>query len=275
MMPFYTDAYLADTGHLSLEENGAYLKLLFVMWRAGGTLPDDDTKVARYLSITIGKWKKIKPTISEFFTYEDGQFSQKKLQKIFKKQMENKNKFTEGGIKGAEAKKLKNIKTPTSPPSTTLELGLNHPISPPTSNLYPITYNLKEGGREYVDGVARDPGIEPVETPPPASPPAEWLSESVKAKGWSEATASAIWEAFRGHYAGKTKPETNWKVAWCKWWETQHFRASEQPYGSAAAQQELTPEERKKNRHFYLKMGFHHPVYNPDILKLKPEEIED
>ena len=32
-MPFLVDAYIADTTHLSLEEHGAYLLLLFAMWR--------------------------------------------------------------------------------------------------------------------------------------------------------------------------------------------------------------------------------------------------
>ncbi len=30
-MPFFTEAYLADTQHLSLEEQGAYMRLLCFM----------------------------------------------------------------------------------------------------------------------------------------------------------------------------------------------------------------------------------------------------
>lgn len=33
-LPLWTDAYLADTGHLTFEEHGLYLNLLILMWRS-------------------------------------------------------------------------------------------------------------------------------------------------------------------------------------------------------------------------------------------------
>ena len=33
-LPFFTDAYLGDTQHLTLEEHGAYQKLLYIAWRS-------------------------------------------------------------------------------------------------------------------------------------------------------------------------------------------------------------------------------------------------
>jgi uncharacterized protein YdaU (DUF1376 family) len=111
MMPFYTDAYLADTQHLTLEEHGAYLKLLMVMWRNGGSLPDDDARVTRYIGTTPAKWQKIKSVVAAFFTYSDNQFTQKNLQKIFLRNMALAQKNRENGIKGAQAKHKKNKET--------------------------------------------------------------------------------------------------------------------------------------------------------------------
>jgi uncharacterized protein YdaU (DUF1376 family) len=71
-MPFWTDAYLADTTHLTTIEHGAYLLLLIAMWRAkDNRLPSDDAKLARYAKLTAGQWRRIKPTIMEFFR-DDG-----------------------------------------------------------------------------------------------------------------------------------------------------------------------------------------------------------
>lgn len=78
-MPLWTDAYLADTGHLTTLEHGAYLLLLMTMWRNGGTLPNDDVKLARYARVTRGQWGRIKPTILDFFEVDDEQISQSRL----------------------------------------------------------------------------------------------------------------------------------------------------------------------------------------------------
>ena len=39
IMPFATDAYIGDTTHLTTIEHGAYLLLLFAMWRTAGGSP--------------------------------------------------------------------------------------------------------------------------------------------------------------------------------------------------------------------------------------------
>lgn len=78
-LPLWTDAYLADTSHLTTIEHGAYLLLLIAMWRGGGTLPDDDRKLARFARLTAGQWKRIKPTIMEFFDRADGKITQGRL----------------------------------------------------------------------------------------------------------------------------------------------------------------------------------------------------
>lgn len=71
-LPLWTDAYLGDTTHLTTIEHGAYLLLLISMWRAGGSLPDDDKLLARYVRMTPAQWARIKATVRAFFRVDAG-----------------------------------------------------------------------------------------------------------------------------------------------------------------------------------------------------------
>lgn len=77
--PLWTDAYLADTGHLTTIEHGAYLLLLVTMWRNGGALPNDDRQLAKFVRMTSGQWLRIKPTLMSFFKVSPDSISQGRL----------------------------------------------------------------------------------------------------------------------------------------------------------------------------------------------------
>lgn len=85
-LPFFTDAYLADTMHLGLEEHGAYLKLLMIAWRSHDcALPDDDDRIAVMLGVSTRYWRtKLRPTIAPFWIIENGLWTQKRLKKVRK-----------------------------------------------------------------------------------------------------------------------------------------------------------------------------------------------
>ena len=78
-LPLWTDAYLADTSHLSTIEHGAYLLLLMAMWRNKSTLQNDDKLLARYARLNAGQWRRIKPTILGFFDVTESEISQGRL----------------------------------------------------------------------------------------------------------------------------------------------------------------------------------------------------
>lgn len=82
-MPLWTDAYLSDTIHFSTIEHGAYLLLLMCMWRNGGSLPNDDAKLAKFARLTSTQWKRIKPTVIECFQIDSGRLVQRRLTKEF------------------------------------------------------------------------------------------------------------------------------------------------------------------------------------------------
>lgn len=81
-IPLWTDAYLADTRHLTTEEHGAYLLLMMEAWRRPlCNLPDDDTLLARLVGVSSVRWAEIKPVVMAFWK-RDGRsktWSQKRL----------------------------------------------------------------------------------------------------------------------------------------------------------------------------------------------------
>src|ERR1700761_515108 len=72
-MPLYIGDYLADTMHLSTQQHGAYLLLLFHLWRRG-TLPDDDGALAKITGLSGSVWANTRPVLAEFFKIQDGQW---------------------------------------------------------------------------------------------------------------------------------------------------------------------------------------------------------
>ena len=78
-MRFYVADYLADTRHLTRSEHGAYLLLLLSMWRAGGSLPNDDRRLAALALCTDAEWTEIRPTMMEFFCLANAKLVHKRL----------------------------------------------------------------------------------------------------------------------------------------------------------------------------------------------------
>ncbi len=110
-MPLFTDAYLGDTMHLSMEEHGAYLKLLIIHWRLlPKHPPDDDRRLARMLGVSVARWRKIKPVICDEVLYriEAGELRQKRLEKEFRYVTERAQIARQNGRKGARARALSN-----------------------------------------------------------------------------------------------------------------------------------------------------------------------
>jgi uncharacterized protein YdaU (DUF1376 family) len=82
-LPLWTDAYFADTRHLTLEQHGAYLLLIFEAWRRSDCcLPDDDALLARLVGVDAEKWAELKPVVLGFWKH-DGRtkkYTQRRLQ---------------------------------------------------------------------------------------------------------------------------------------------------------------------------------------------------
>lgn len=83
-LPLWTDAYLADTRHLSTIEHGAYLLLLMEAWRRPNCdLPADDKLLARLAGLSAGDWLDVAPAVMELWQLDGRRkvWKQKRLSK--------------------------------------------------------------------------------------------------------------------------------------------------------------------------------------------------
>lgn len=65
-MPLWIADYLRDTRHLAAAEHGAYLLLIMQYWTAG-SLPDDDSRLARIACMSESEWHTTRPVIEVLF----------------------------------------------------------------------------------------------------------------------------------------------------------------------------------------------------------------
>ncbi|MFS8659560.1 YdaU family protein, partial [Salmonella enterica] len=64
-MQLYIADYLADTMHLSAEEHGAYLLLMFNYWQTGRAIPK--SRLAKIARISSERWGAVEESLREFF----------------------------------------------------------------------------------------------------------------------------------------------------------------------------------------------------------------
>jgi uncharacterized protein YdaU (DUF1376 family) len=106
-MPLYVGDYLRDTGDLSLEEHGAYTKLLMHMWGREGRLPMDHVRLARLCQTDPDTWARVWPAIERFFEVSPDRawISQRRLLRELEKARRRRADAVEAGRRGAQRRK--------------------------------------------------------------------------------------------------------------------------------------------------------------------------
>jgi uncharacterized protein YdaU (DUF1376 family) len=95
-MSIATDSFIVDTGHMSAEQFGAYVRICVALWRHGGELNGDDAQLARIAGVSMARWKKIAPTVTAGMPRPNGKISDDNI-------VENMRKARERSAKAKEA----------------------------------------------------------------------------------------------------------------------------------------------------------------------------
>jgi len=65
-MPLHIADYLADTGHLTATEHGAYLLMIMHYWQ-NGSLPANERVIARIAKLTVEQWEESRDILAMLF----------------------------------------------------------------------------------------------------------------------------------------------------------------------------------------------------------------
>lgn len=94
-LPLNVGDYLRDTMHLTCAQHGAYLMLIMHYWMKGQPLPDDDRILAAVTKNSLQVWRKISPTLRDFFHVENGFWHHKRIDRDMAEAAELKRKNRE------------------------------------------------------------------------------------------------------------------------------------------------------------------------------------
>lgn len=112
--PLYVVDYEADTTHLSMEEDGCYMRLLRLCWRTPGcSIPNDPAWIMRRLRVDADTYDRVvSVVISEFFKVEKGRVFSPRLSQEHETITATYEKRKAAGKKGGRpAKSLKSNET--------------------------------------------------------------------------------------------------------------------------------------------------------------------
>lgn len=115
--PLWVAKYDSRTAHLTLEQDGAYMRLLRLCWKTPGcTIPHEAAWVTRHMRVTTAEFGAVvAPILAEFFTASEGRWVNRTLLKVWREQLERHRRLSDAGKRGAKAKALKNGQTTSSP----------------------------------------------------------------------------------------------------------------------------------------------------------------
>lgn len=104
-MQLYIADYLADTMHLSTEEHGAYLLLMFNYWQTGRPIPKN--RLAKIARLSNDRWIAVEASLKEFFNDNGTEWSQERIERDLEAVKTSISQKSAAGKASAQARKAK------------------------------------------------------------------------------------------------------------------------------------------------------------------------
>lgn len=99
--PFFVVDYRRDTYQLTLEEDGAYRRLIDEYMLTREPLPNDDAALARIIGIPTTEWRRLAPVVRRFFRMKNDKLWHKRCEQELRAQNARHNRYSDRAKKAA------------------------------------------------------------------------------------------------------------------------------------------------------------------------------
>jgi len=204
--PMYPTDFEAKTSHLTLEEDGAYNRLLRLMWMTPGcSVPDDPDWIARRMRIDAATFARlVSPIIAEFMTRRAGRILNSRLREEYEKADETYRRRSDAGKKGGRPKAI-DFKQNGE------KAGLSQPKAGPKQP-EPEPEPIKE--EPY--GSKKKPDSKATQLPEGWVPSDRNITDA-EAKGFSAKETQDEADRFRDYHRAKGTTFKDWDAGWRTW----------------------------------------------------------
>ena len=202
--PLNAGDYLRDTNHLSLEEHGAYFKLICHAWDHDGCIPNDMRRIAQILGIHTNKAKTLWGFVGPFWYETHGGFRQKRIDAELTKSLE----ISEKRRKAAESRHHANA--PANAPANAYTIHNQHSLGVPKE---------RESARKRAPPAPKKSTKGTRWTESPEMLPGPWLSFALD-QNVAEEDVWSEYEKFCDYWIsqpGQKGVKLDWLATWRNW----------------------------------------------------------
>lgn len=213
-MQFYVADYLADTGHLTTEEHGAYLLLIFNYWQTGKPLRKD--RLSTVARLSNDRWILVEQALKEFFHDNGETWAHFRIEGDLVAVQESVDKASKAGKASAAARQRKK-ELKDNARSTRVQQTLNECSTDVPTPAQPSDQSISDQSKaEPKQSSARGTRL-----------PADWqLTDELKAIAkqirpeWPDNHVQRIADGFKDYWlakSGKDATKADWVATWRNW----------------------------------------------------------
>jgi uncharacterized protein YdaU (DUF1376 family) len=220
----YVADYLADTMHLTTEEHGAYLLLIFNYWQTGKPIPT--SRLARIARLSNDRWISVEASLKEFFNDDGEMWTHERIERDLELVHSSKKQKSDAGKASAEAKKNRKLaqgQRETNDRSTTVEIPLQRNSTNKDTDTEEDIYPLSPPALD--ESPSEDPPDTPGK-PVPKRKSKSRLPDPFNVTGdmrlWASDRAPAVnltleSEKFVNYWRGSGGTKADWEATWRTW----------------------------------------------------------